>query len=150
MKASPHCVALIKTFEGFSAKPYRCPAGIPTIGYGSTRYADDTPVKLTDAAISEEQAAVIMRATLVQYEDAVTRYVAVAIGQCEFDALVDFAYNAGAQNLRTSTLLKKLNAGDALGASLEFCKWVNGGGKRLPGLVKRREAERKLFMGEPA
>ena len=60
---------------------------------------------------------------------------------------MDFAYNAGAQNLRTSTLLKKLNAGDYSGASAEFSKWVNGGGKKLPGLVKRREAERQLFLG---
>jgi GH24 family phage-related lysozyme (muramidase) len=89
----------------------------------------------------------IMRATLTTYEDAVKRYVSVNLTQGQFDALVDFAYNVGDQSLCTSTLLKKLNAGDYSGASAEFGKWVNGGGKKLPGLVRRREAERRLFLG---
>lgn len=147
MKASAECLALIKSFEGFSAKPYRCPAGIPTIGYGSTRYADGRPVSLNDSPITEQQADEIMQATLTTYEDAVNRYVSVSLNQWQFDALVDFAYNAGAQNLRTSTLLRKVNAGDFIGAAAEFGKWVNGGGKKLPGLVRRREAERVLFVG---
>lgn len=150
MKASAQCLALIKSFEGFSAKPYLCPAGIPTIGYGSTRYADGRPVTLNDPPITEQQAVEIMQVTLVTYEDAVNRYVSASLNQGQFDALVDFAYNAGAQNLRTSTLLRKVNAGDYTGAAAEFGKWVNGGGKKLPGLVRRREAERALFVGGAA
>lgn len=146
MKASQNCIDIIKQFEGFRSKPYLCPAGIPTIGYGSTRYANGFAVSLKDAPITEQVAGDIMRATLTTYEDAVYRYVTVPLNQNQFDALVDFAYNAGAQNLRTSTLLKKLNAGDAAGASNEFGKWVNGGGKKLSGLVARREAERQLFL----
>lgn len=148
MKASDRCIALIEVSERFKAKPYQCPAGVWTIGFGSTRYEDGTPVKPTDPAITIERARQLVAATLAgEYEAAVNRYVTVPLTQGQYDALVDFAYNAGAQNLRTSTLLKKLNAGDYSGASAEFPKWVNGGGKKLPGLIKRREAERQLFLG---
>lgn len=147
MKASDRCISLIEVSEGFSAKPYKCPAGVWTIGLGSTRYEDGTPVKPTDPAITIERARQIVAATLAsEYEPAVNRYVTVPLTQCQYDALVDFAYNAGAQSLRTSTLLKKLNQGDYEGASREFGKWVNGGGKVLPGLVRRRKAEQDLFL----
>ena len=145
MKAGQKCIDLIHQFEGFRESPYRCPAGVPTIGYGSTRYADGTPVKLTDKAITREQADAIMRTTLKEYEDAVNRYVSVPINQNEFDALTDFSYNAGAQNLRKSTLLAKLNAGDRTGAAREFDRWVYADGHLLPGLVRRRMAEKALF-----
>ena len=146
MKASSGCIALIKAFEGFVPHPYQCPAGIWTIGYGSTRYADGKPVGQNDKPITETQAAEIVKQTLVQYEDCVNRYVTAPLNQQQFDALVDFAYNAGAQNLRTSNLLRYLNTGNYSAASQQFGKWVNGGGVRLSGLVKRREAERKLFL----
>ena len=149
MKASAECLSLIQNSEGFAAAPYLCPAGVPTIGYGSTRYVDGRAVAMADAPITRLQADEIMRAALVEYEAAVTRYVTVEMTQNQFDALVDFAYNAGAQNLRTSTLLRLLNAGDADGAANQFGRWVNGGGKRLPGLVKRRALEHVLFMRTP-
>lgn len=147
MIASQKCIDLIKKFEGFSAAPYRCSAGIATIGYGSTRYANGQAVALGDPNITEAQAIEIMQAALAQYEAAVTRYVTVHINQNQFDALVDFAYNCGAQNLRTSTLLKKINAGDFKNAQAEFQKWNRGNGRVLAGLTKRREAERVLFNG---
>ena len=147
MKVSDAALKLIAQSEGFRAKPYTCPAGVPTIGYGSTRYADGRAVTLSDPAITEAQAKNNLQQTLVEYENAVTRYVTVPLTEGQFDALVDFAYNAGAHNLRNSTLLKKLNSGDYSGAAAEFAKWVNGGGKKLPGLIKRREAERRLFLG---
>ena len=147
MKASQACIDLIHDFEGFREAPYRCPAGVWTIGYGSTRYADGTPVKQTDPAITRAQADAIMRQTLVEYENAVARYVSLPITQNMADALIDFAYNAGAQNLRKSTLLSKLNAGDITGAAREFDKWVYANGQILPGLVRRRMAERRLFEG---
>lgn len=146
MKTSQKCIQMIKQFEGFSAKPYLCPAGVPTIGYGSTRDTDGKPITMQHPPITEAQARALLAATLVTYEDAVNRYVKVPLNQNQFDALVDFAYNAGAKNLLTSTLLKKLNAGDYAGASKEFGKWVYGGTKKLNGLVKRREAERQLFI----
>ena len=145
MKASEKCLELIRRFEGFRAKPYRCPAGVPTIGYGSTRYADGAHVNLTDPPITEAQADDIMRDTLGEYERAIDRYVSVSLNQNEFDALVDFAYNAGAKNLLNSTLLKKLNAGDRKGAAQQFERWVYADGKILGGLVDRRLAERVLF-----
>lgn len=145
-KASDKCIQLIKRFEGFSAKPYLCPAGVATIGYGSTRDTDGKPITRAHKPITETEANNLMRATLVTYENAVNRYVKVEINQNQFDALVDFAYNAGAKNLLTSTLLKKLNAGDYTGASKEFSKWVYAGSKKLNGLVRRREAERQLFI----
>ena len=148
MTLSPKCIALIRVCEGFKNKPYKCPAGIPTIGYGSTRYEDGRAVSMSDPSITEQRATDLVMATLSkEYVPAVLRYVTRPMTQGQFDALVDFAYNCGAQNLRTSTLLKKVNADDFSGAAAEFGKWVNGGGKKLPGLVKRRELERKLFLG---
>lgn len=145
MKASDNCLSIIREYEGFRAAPYLCPAGVWTIGYGSTRYADGRAVQRADPPITQSQADAIMCATLVQYEDAVNRYVRVAITQNAYDALVDFAYNAGAKNLLTSTLLRKLNLQDYAGAATEFGKWVFGNGFVLPGLVKRRAAEKELF-----
>jgi GH24 family phage-related lysozyme (muramidase) len=149
MKASEKCLELIRRFEGFRSKAYRCPAGVWTIGYGSTRYADGTRVHQSDPPITEAQADEIMRATLGEYERAVDRYVSVFVNQNEFDALVDFAYNAGAKNLLNSTLLKKLNAGDRKGAAKEFERWVYADGQILGGLVRRRMAERVLFETLP-
>ena len=147
MNVSEKCLALIREFEGFRSKPYLCPAGVPTIGYGSTRYEDGTPVTLKDGPIDQARANAIMRTTLArEYEPAVQRYVKVPLTQGQYDALVDFAYNAGAKNLLQSTLLKKLNAKNYAGASKEFEKWVYGGGKVLPGLVRRRKAEQALFL----
>lgn len=149
MKPSENCLQIIRASEGFRARPYLCPAGVPTIGYGSTRYEDGRAVTLVDPPITEARAQQIMLATLAaEYAPAVLRYVQVPLTQGQFDALVDFAYNAGPQNLRTSTLLRKINAGDFSGAAAEFPKWNKGGGKVQPGLVKRREAERRLFVGE--
>jgi lysozyme len=145
MVSSKGVIELIKTSEGFSAKPYLCPAGVATIGYGSTLYPDGTHVAMTDPVIDLDTGEAMLLETLKSYESAVAKAVTVPLNQNQFDALVDFAYNAGAGNLRSSTLLKKLNAGDYAGAADEFGKWVKGGGKTLPGLVKRREAERKLF-----
>ena len=145
MNASDACLSLIRQSEGFVSAPYLCPAGVPTIGYGSTRYADGRAVSMADAPITRAQADAILYATLGTYEAAVNRYVTVTINPNQFDALVDFAYNAGAQNLRTSTLLRLLNTGYFDGAARQFDLWVYGGGQRLPGLVKRRALERALF-----
>lgn len=150
MRASPYCYALITApgNDSFRAAPYLCPAGVPTIGYGSTRYADGVRVLLSDAHITEPEAMNILITTLAQYVNAVNDYVHVPIHQCQFDALVDFAYNLGAGALKTSTLLTKLNQYDFQGAADEFPKWVHGGGVVLPGLVKRRAAEQDLFEQE--
>jgi lysozyme len=137
---------LIKTFEGLSLKPYLCPAGIPTIGYGSTLYSDGTKVKITDKPISEFQASTLLMNTLRHYEQSVNSFCRDDISQTQFDALVSFAYNCGVGNLKSSTLLKKVNANpNDPTIRQEFLKWNKGGGKVLAGLTKRRTAEADLY-----
>lgn len=146
MKTGLNGLNLIKEKEGLRLKPYLCSAGVATIGYGSTMYADGRKVTLKDAAISEKQALELLANTLGKYEKAVNDYVKVPLTQNEFDALVSFTYNLGAGNLLSSTLLKKINAGDKAGAANQFDVWNKAGGKVLEGLVKRRAAEKALFL----
>ena len=131
MKTSSKGKAIIKQYEGFRAKPYLCPAKIPTIGYGATYYTDGRKVKLSDPAISEADADKLLDKMLVKYEDAVNRYVQVPMTQNQFDALVSFCYNLGQENLRNSTLLKKVNAKDFKAAADQFLRWNRAGGKVL-------------------
>ena len=153
MTPSQACISLVKSFEGFSPKAYRCPAGVWTIGYGTTLYPGGGKVSPGDTCTAA-QAETWLAHDLGAAARDVAKLVKVAVSQAQFDALVSFAYNVGsdidadtvAEGLGDSTLLRKLNAGDARGAAGEFMKWVNGGGRRLPGLVRRREAERKLFL----
>lgn len=144
MKTSDKGVALIKAHEGLRLTAYADPVGVWTIGYGHTTAAGPPKVergmKITDAG-----ADAILRQDLAKFEGYVSSAVKVPLNQNEFDALVSFTFNLGPGNLRSSTLLKKLNAGDRAGAADEFLKWTKAGGKTLPGLVKRREAERALF-----
>lgn len=147
MQASIDCLDIIEKSEGLRLNPYLCPAGVPTIGYGSTHYTNGIAVTLHDSSITKDQAISLMLDTLINYVSAVNRFVHVPLNQNQFDALVDFSYNAGIGALQTSTLLKLLNAHDYNGASNEFGKWVHADGKVLNGLVVRRELERKLFLG---
>jgi lysozyme len=146
VQTSINGIDLIKEFEGFSSKPYICPAGVPTIGYGSTYYEDNDPVTMNDDPITEYEALRLLKITLFKYEKGVSNCVSVPLSQNRFDALVSFVYNLGVGKLRGSTLLTKLNKGDIKGAADEFDKWVHGGGEVLPGLVKRRAAEKALFL----
>lgn len=141
--------ALVKSFEGFSATPYRCPAGVPTIGYGSIwdwRTSPKSRVTMDTAPILEPQAAAWMANEFAGIEADLQRVVKVPMTDNQHAALLSFTYNLGVGNLRASTLLRKLNAGDYAGAAAEFPKWCMGGGKKLAGLVRRREAERQLFL----
>jgi len=145
MQISNAGISLIKEFEGCRLKAYQDSVGVWTIGYGWTQPVDGRkigPGMVIDQATTER----LLKCGLVQYEQGVNQLVKVIITQGQFDALVSFAYNLGLRSLSTSTLLRKLNAGDKQGAADEFGKWVNAGGVRLNGLVKRREAERKLFL----
>jgi lysozyme len=146
-KSSSNLIELIKRFEGFSSKPYLCPAKVPTIGYGSTRYADGKKVTLKDTPISEAKGLELLNDTLKQYELAVDAFCVDTINQNQFDALVDFAYNLGTGNLKSSTLLKKVNADPKdHKISEEFLKWNRAGGKVLKGLTARRVAEAELYF----
>lgn len=138
---------LIKKYEGFRAKPYLCPAKVPTIGYGATYYPDGRKVKLTDSAISEGFATNLLEVMLTPYEKAVDSFCRDDISQNQFDALVSFAYNLGITALKNSTLLKKVNANpNDKTIKNEFLKWVNAGGKKLQGLVNRRTEESELYF----
>ena len=140
-------LSLIKSFEGFESAAYLEPVNIPTNGYGATYYQDGTPVRMGDPPISESQALDLLAFQVRRYADAVARYVQVPLAQEEFDALTSFTFNLGPEALRRSTLLRKLNAGDYIGAADEFPKWNMAGGRVYPGLTRRRMAERALFLG---
>lgn len=137
---------MIKMFEGFRAKPYKCPAGVPTIGYGSTFYSNGKKVTLKDKLITEQDATNLLTTVVTNFSSGVSKLLKIQVTQNQFDALVDFAYNVGIGNLKSSTLLKKVNAKNFSGAALEFIKWNKADGKVLPGLTKRRTAEKDLFI----
>jgi lysozyme len=131
--------ALLKKFEGCKLTAYRCPAGVCTIGYGHTSAAG-LPEVIDGMTITQKQADELLKHDLVKYEAAVESLVKVELTQNQFDVLTDFAYNAGVGNLKSSTMLKKVNAGDLDAVPGELMKWTKGGGKVLPGLVRRRQA----------
>lgn len=148
MRISEKGIGLIKAFEGCSLTAYPDPGtgGSPwTIGYGWTRPVDGKPVK-PGMKIDQATADRLLKTGLVSYENDVLKIVKLKLTQGQFDALVSFAYNVGSRALSTSTLLKKLNAGDHSGAAAEFLRWNKAGGKVLTGLTRRREAERALFL----
>lgn len=145
MIPSDRCVALVKSFEGYFDHAYRCPAGVWTIGYGTTHYPSGAPVKDGDKC-TRAQAEDWLRGELELCSQAIERSVKVELKQGQFDALTSFIYNVGPGAFAKSTLLKLLNAGSYTGAAEQFAKWNHGGGKELPGLTRRRAAERSLFL----
>lgn len=145
MQTSDKGIALIKQFEGCKLTAYLDSVGVWTIGYGWTQPVDGKPIR-AGMTIKLETAERLLKTGLVSYESDVSRLVKVGLTQGQFDALVSFTYNLGARSLSTSTLLRKLNAGDYAGAADEFLRWNKAGGKVLNGLTRRREAERALFQ----
>jgi lysozyme len=142
MRISQRGLELIKGFEGLRLKAYLCPAGVWTIGYGST----GTHVR-AGMVISERDAEDLLRSDLRRFEQGVAK-LAPECTQGQFDALVSFAFNLGLGALAKSTLLRKHKAGDHAGAAAEFRKWVMAGGVKLKGLVRRRAAERDLYLSQ--
>ena len=140
-------VALCKQFEGFRRAPYLCPAGIPTIGFGSTYYADGRKVTLQDEPISEAAAeALLLHELQHTYLPGVLRHCPILLtDEPKCNAIVDFVYNLGIGRLQTSTLKRKINQQDWDGTKEQLMLWTKGGGRVLPGLVKRRTAECALF-----
>lgn len=135
-------LALTKRYEGLRLKSYRDSGGIWTVGYGHTGQ-DVTE----DRCVTELEAEALLRADLRSAIDCVNRAVCVPLEQGQFDALVDFAYNAGRGNLLRSTLLTYVNARKLQEAVGQFGLWINVNGKPLPGLVRRRSAEAAMFCG---
>lgn len=169
MKTSEAGLHLMHKFEGYKNKPYLCPAHIWSVGWGTVLYQDqiklpmirvegkdvpmirkEYPLRQEDNRVwSKEELVEIFKNDLASFERAVLRLVPGCVGhQGRFDALVCLAYNIGAGNLQRSTIRMKANRGDWEGAADAFLDWVKGGGRVLPGLVKRRQAERALFLQE--
>lgn len=143
-------IDLIKSFEGFSAKPYVDPgtgAEPITIGYGTTIYPGGKKVTMKDASVTEAQALGFLTDEVNEKAHNVERMVKVQLNDNEFAALVSFAYNVGWQALEKSTLMKLLNAGtDRVAVADQFLRWNKAGGKEMAGLTRRRQAERSLFL----
>lgn len=131
---------LIKQFEGFVPYVYKDAAGLDTIGYGHLIKAGEHFTTITPHEAEE-----LLREDVLEAERAVKRLVNVPINQRQYDALVSFTFNLGAGNLSSSTLLKKLNAGQLEEVPEQFNRWVYAGGQKLTGLILRRKAESILF-----
>ena len=139
---------LCRFFEGFSSKPYICPAGYPTIGYGTVYKPDGSKVTMRDQPISRELANDwLMRELQNNYMAGVLKASPILIrNQRLLAAITDFAYNLGVGRYRASTLKRRVDSNDLLGIETELRKWIHSNGKVLPGLVKRRQAEIDLFL----
>ena len=158
MKVSPRAILMVKHHEGVRYKPYRCPAALWTVGVGHVLYPDQATLRMDDRRSYElkpadarvwsaEEVDALLAADLVRFERGVARYCPAAVTrQGHFDGLVSFSFNLGLGTLQRSTLRMRYNRGDFEGAAAEFLKFVKGGGRVLPGLVKRRNDERTLFM----
>ena len=132
---------LIKKYEGCKLEAYKCPAGIWTIGYGHT--GQDV---FEGKTITQQEADSLLSKDLTRFEKFLNRIIKVPINQNQFNALASFTYNLGMGALQNSTLLKKLNNNDFIGAANEFDRWVYANGKKLEGLIKRRKEEKELFL----
>ena len=139
-KYSDAGVTMTESFEGLRLTAYQDVAGVWTIGYGHT--GADVHAGLT---ITTAEADKLLRADLASAEACVNRAVTAAMTQNQFDALVDFCFNAGRGSFLGSTLLRKLNDTDFAGAAAQFGLWVHAGGKVVEGLVRRRKAEAEMF-----
>lgn len=140
MRIGKNGLDLIKSFEGLRLEAYLCPAGVPTIGYGHTSGV------VIGQKITEQQAEDFLRQDLETTEAAVNSYVMVPLTQNQYDALVSFTFNLGPGNLKMSHLLRYVNEGEFQNAANEFERWVFARGEKLNGLVRRREAEKVLFL----
>lgn len=141
MRVSSRGLDIIKAAEGLRLYPYLCSANVWTIGYGSTRGV----TKDTGPITKEQALARLKMDVLNEAERPLKNLVHVQLNQNQYDALASLVFNIGQGNFRSSTLRQKLNRGDYEGAAGEFWKWRRAGGRILPGLVKRREVEEKLF-----
>mgnify|MGYP003133405599 FL=1 len=142
MNISKEGLSLIKKFEGCKLEAYLCPAGVWTIGYGHTK-----DVKEGDK-INRDEADYLLQEEMIEYESYINDFVEVPLEQNQFDALCSWVYNLGPTNLKNSTMLRVLNEEKYADVPQEIKRWNKAGGEVLDGLIKRREAEAKMFAGE--
>ena len=160
MKASDKCISMIRHHEGVRFRAYRCPAKLWTIGVGHVLYPNQGRLPLDqrqdfqlqesdNRTFSAEEVDGILRSDLARFERGVAIQCPVSLTQGQFDALVSFSFNCGLGTLQRSTLRQKLLRGETEDAAQELLKYTIGGGRVLPGLVKRRQDERAVFLGTP-
>ena len=142
MNISKEGLSLIKKFEGCELEAYLCTAGVWTIGYGHTK-----DVKEGDK-INKDEADYLLQEEMIEYESYINDFVEVPLEQNQFDALCSWVYNLGPTNLKNSTMLRVLNEEKYADVPQEIKRWNKAGGEVLDGLIKRREAEAKMFAGE--
>jgi len=145
MRTNEAGIDLIKHYESLRRQSYLCPANVWTIGYGATRLWDNEPVP-PFTTITEQQADDLLRRDLVDTEDFVSRLVRVPLTENQFSATVSLVFNIGAGNFQRSQIRQRINRKNYDGAASIWWQWRRGAGRILPGLVKRRESERQLWM----
>lgn len=162
MKVSEKGLSLIKHHEGIRYKPYRCPAGLFTIGVGHVMYPEQARIPSTPEGMakrkawplrpednrtwSKEEVDKLLAADVVRFERGVERLITIRLSQNEFDALVSFSFNLGLGTLQRSTIRQALNRGDKIAAMQSLVKYCKAGGKVLKGLELRRKDEKALFL----
>lgn len=146
MNINKATVDLVKEFEGFRAKAYKCPAGVWTIGYGTTASAGVGVTPKDGMTITKSDAEAYLQAALDKFADQIAPSITAPTNSNEFGAFVSLAYNIGSGAFKKSSALRLFNAGDKEGAAKAILMWNKAGGKVLKGLTRRREAERKLFL----
>ena len=155
MKLDNKGYLLIAEFEGLRLSPYRCSAGVPTIGYGNTFYPSGAKVTMNDKPITQATAFWMLKQVVNMFARDVNSLVKVPITQNQFNALVSFAFNLGSdidadnipEGLGDSTLLRKVNINpNDQSIAREFLKWNKAGGRVLDGLTKRRTKEAQIYF----
>jgi lysozyme len=146
VKTSEQGINLIKQFEGCHLKPYQDPIGLWTVAWGHLIGDGKTLPIEWFRELTQDEADELLKKDLVRFERGVERLCPLNLTQPRFDALISFAFNLGLGNLQISTLRKKHNRNDVLGAANEFVKWNKAGGKVLRGLTRRRQAEQTLYL----
>jgi len=138
-------VDLVIHFEGYSSAPYKCSAGVWTIGYGTTRYPNGVRVRANDTPCTRDQAFSWLDHELTVCESAVIRYTDVYLNDIQRAALASFAYNLGVGAFRASTLRRRINSGDWDDVPYQINRWNKASGRILRGLVRRRKAEADMW-----
>ncbi len=144
-KINERGLRLIREFEGCRLEAYLCPAKIPTIGFGSTGPHVEMGMK-----ISQGEADELLLEDIERFEDGVNKVCGFNTTSDQFSALVSLSFNIGLSAFNGSTVLKRHKLGNFIGAARAFAMWNRGGGKILPGLIRRREAEARLYRGDHA
>ena len=142
----PKAIELIKLYEGFDSHPYKCPADVWTYGYGATRNIEGERVTSSTEPISKLEAEELLIKMVGRFASRVDGMVDVEINELQRGALTSFAYNLGSGALKSSTLLRHINAGEWDDIPYQFSRWVFAGGQRLPGLVSRRRSEAMMWL----